>query len=377
MALTPTEEAAVRVLIAQPPKIISDLEAEVSLNGDEVLPIEDSEGTFGATVDDVKNYTKKRLNESTSTATAAGTTTLTNTSTPVQIFTGTTTQTCVLPSGTTLKKDDRIVIQNESTGAVTTNFNGGSLAVLVPAKTRAILQIIDISTSAGTWILLLEPASATRAGIVELATSAEIDTGTDDTRAITPAALLGSGYASNRRIARLTASNSSTLSQVLSTGKKYAFHFVNIRPATNNSWLTAQLSSDAGSSWLNTSYSSRMLWASTFDAAASFANKTSGFTIAGNDGDGNTGINGTANRGGLSGIMQLFDPANSAIYTHTRWDVEYALNSSFDYNSQVEGSGRHNSAVAINAIQFIMKQVASDTNNGNIASGYIDVYEFN
>ncbi len=377
MAFTPEEEAALRVLIAQDPKIISDLESEVSLNGDETLPVEDGSGTFAATVDDVKNYTKKKINESASTATAAGTTTLTNTSAPVQIFTGTTTQICVLPNGTTLKKDDRFTVQNESTDAITTNFNGGSLAITVPAKSKATLQIIDISTSAGTWILLSEPASATRAGIMEIATSSEINTGTDDTRAITPAGLLASGYAVGRRIARLTASSSASLAQALSTGKKYAFHFINITPATNNSWLTAQLSSDGGSTLLNTNYLNRMLWATTSDAAASSTNKTSGFTIAGNDSDGNTGINNTTNRAGLSGIMQLFDPSNSALYTAARWDIQYAENSSFDYNGQIEGSGRHQSAVAINWIEFKMKQVNSDTNNGNIASGYIDVYEFN
>lgn len=57
MAFTPQQEAALLDLITQPAKIISDLESEVSLNGDELIPVEDGSGTFGATVDDIANYT--------------------------------------------------------------------------------------------------------------------------------------------------------------------------------------------------------------------------------------------------------------------------------------------------------------------------------
>jgi hypothetical protein len=61
MAFTPEQEAALLVLIAQPPKIISDLESEVSLNGDEVIPVEDGTGTFGATVNDIADYAKTKI----------------------------------------------------------------------------------------------------------------------------------------------------------------------------------------------------------------------------------------------------------------------------------------------------------------------------
>ena len=57
MAFTPEQEAALLNLIAQPAKIISDLESEVSLNGDELIPVEDGSGTFGATVNDIADYT--------------------------------------------------------------------------------------------------------------------------------------------------------------------------------------------------------------------------------------------------------------------------------------------------------------------------------
>jgi len=65
MAFTPEQEAALLVLIAQPPKIISDLESEVSLNGDEVIPVEDGTGTFGATVNDIADYTINQIGQAT------------------------------------------------------------------------------------------------------------------------------------------------------------------------------------------------------------------------------------------------------------------------------------------------------------------------
>ncbi len=369
MPFTPEEEAALRVLIAQDPKIISDLESEVSLNGDEVLPIEDSEGTFGATVDDVKNYTKKKINESTSTATAAGTTTLTNSSTPVQIFTGTTTQTCVLPDGTTLKKDDRIVIQNESTGAVTTNFNGGSLAVLVPAKSRATLQIIDISTSAGTWILLLEPASPTRAGIVELATSAEIDTGTDDTRAITPAALLGSGYASFRRISRLTASSSSLLSLALSTGKKYLFDIRNILPATDGKGFQSQYSIDGGSTHVSANYLGAIWAGSSSVGLTSYAAAADKINLLGNyNADTNWGAKNTSTKG-ICGSLNIYEPSNAAKHKMIDFSVSWGALGG-DFGKASGNASLNNATTAINEIMFYF-------DSGAIASGYIDVYEFN
>lgn len=93
------------------------------------------------------------------TATAAGTTTLLNNSRTYQQFTGSTTQTVVLPDATTLSVGMKFVILNRSSGAVTVNYNGGSLAAAVAAGAQKTFRVTDISTSAGTWDVSNEAAS--------------------------------------------------------------------------------------------------------------------------------------------------------------------------------------------------------------------------
>lgn len=87
----------------------------------------------------------------TSTATAAGTSTLTKLSSPEQIFTGTSTQTVVLPDATTLLKGWQFRIHNQSTGAVTVNTNGGSALHIIAAGLDAVFVVQDTSSAAGTW----------------------------------------------------------------------------------------------------------------------------------------------------------------------------------------------------------------------------------
>lgn len=88
------------------------------------------------------------------TATAAGTTTLTNTSNPIQYFTGSTTQTVVLPNATTLHNGEEFYITNRSTGLVTINANGGGLLKIMSANTTEYFILQDNTTSAGSWDLL-------------------------------------------------------------------------------------------------------------------------------------------------------------------------------------------------------------------------------
>ena len=76
------------------------------------------------------------LQQLTSTATSAGTTTLTASSTTWQRFTGITTETVVLPDATTMKVGRTFTIENRSTGVVTVQFNGGTLAALISPSTE-------------------------------------------------------------------------------------------------------------------------------------------------------------------------------------------------------------------------------------------------
>ena len=89
------------------------------------------------------------------TATAAGTTTLVEASTVGQRFTGTTTQTVVLPVVTTLALGRKFEIENASTGALTVNSSGGNLVATIPAGATAMIKCILASgTTAASWSAL-------------------------------------------------------------------------------------------------------------------------------------------------------------------------------------------------------------------------------
>lgn len=85
------------------------------------------------------------------TVTAAGTTTLTVASAYKQYFTGTTTQTVVLPDATTLVLGQGFYIVNNSTATVTINANGGTLVKSLTAGSFAIVEVTNISSAAGAW----------------------------------------------------------------------------------------------------------------------------------------------------------------------------------------------------------------------------------
>src|SRR5271154_5083085 len=96
----------------------------------------------------------------TTTATAAGTTTFINTSTQIQVFTGSTTQTIVLPDCTTFTEPGaKFELYNQSSGTLTLQFFGGASftdAAGNPYNTLSsgnslTLKIQTNGTTAGTW----------------------------------------------------------------------------------------------------------------------------------------------------------------------------------------------------------------------------------
>ena len=96
----------------------------------------------------------------TTTATAAGTTTLTSASNNQQFFTGTTTQTVVLPVTSTLALGLSYLIVNNSTGVVTVQSSGANTITLIPANTTVKCTCILISgTTAASWSFAFEGGS--------------------------------------------------------------------------------------------------------------------------------------------------------------------------------------------------------------------------
>ena len=114
----------------------------------------------------------------TSTATAAGTTTLTSASNYYQRFTGSTTQTVVLPVTSTLVAGVAYEIENASTGNLTVNSSGGNLVVtIIPGVTVQCMCIGTTLTTAADWDSEYnEFATITGTGAVTLNTSPVLTT---------------------------------------------------------------------------------------------------------------------------------------------------------------------------------------------------------
>lgn len=88
----------------------------------------------------------------TTTATAAGTTTLTVTSSQVQVFTGSTTQTVVLPVTSTLALGFTFRIINQSTGNVTVQSSGANNILVMSGNSEAEFTcILTSGTTAASW----------------------------------------------------------------------------------------------------------------------------------------------------------------------------------------------------------------------------------
>ena len=100
-----------------------------------------------------------------STPTAAGTTTLTVSSNKIQLFTGATTQTMVLPDATTLTVGHTFIVHNQSSGVVTVQTNGGATIRLIAGGFDAEFVCTSIGTAAGTWEIQSNVNSATGKGL--------------------------------------------------------------------------------------------------------------------------------------------------------------------------------------------------------------------
>jgi hypothetical protein len=85
-------------------------------------------------------------------ATAAGSTTLTVASPYITQFTGSTTQTCVMPVVSTLVLGQAYLLVNNSSGAITVNSSGGNLIQTMAANTSLLLYAgLITGTTAASW----------------------------------------------------------------------------------------------------------------------------------------------------------------------------------------------------------------------------------
>lgn len=99
----------------------------------------------------------------TTTATSAGTTTLTVSSNELQYFTGTTTQTVVLPVTSTLVLGQSFTITNNSTGIITIQSSGANTVQVMGSASQLIVTcILTSGTTAASWSVEYSYLSGTR-----------------------------------------------------------------------------------------------------------------------------------------------------------------------------------------------------------------------
>jgi hypothetical protein len=172
-------------------------------------------------------------------------------------------------------------------------------------------------------------------------------------------------------ISTQTASNSSTISFTTgldSTYDEYIIKIINAKPATDDTFLQFNLSTDSGSNYnvtktttLFTAYHNEagtdnvFAYNTTNDLAQSTA-----FQSIGNS----TGLGGGADESQCI-VLQLFNPSSTTYVKHFLVTSQYYSADNYSVNSYVGGYA--NTTSAVNAIQFKMA-------SGNIADGIFKLY---
>lgn len=109
------------------------------------------------------------------TATAAATTTLTVASPALQFFTGSTTQTVLLPVTSTLVLGQQFTIVNNSSGIVTVQSSGANTIQAMGANTQLVVTVILTSgTTAASWNLEYSAQNGGASSIPSTATSLQV-----------------------------------------------------------------------------------------------------------------------------------------------------------------------------------------------------------
>jgi hypothetical protein len=142
------------------------------------------------------------ISGATTTATAAGTTTLTVSSTRLQVFTGSTTQTVVLPVVTTLPQlGHPYEVYNDSSGVVTVNSSGSNAVQVMAAGSRATFKCVLLTgTTAASWAVQYVTAGG-GAGTV-----------TNSTTLTSNSVVLGNGTVDTKVVAGITTNGTAQLS---------------------------------------------------------------------------------------------------------------------------------------------------------------------
>ena len=161
-------------------------------------------------------------------------------------------------------------------------------------------------------------------------------------------------------------SSSSFTSNIDSTYDTYLFKFINIHPATDNTHLQMNFSTDSGSNY-NVAKTSTHFYAQHNESGA---DSTLSYNTSGDLAQG-TGVQficrsmGNGNDECASGIFHLFNPSSSTFVKH--FMCRFAKQTANDKAQENYVAGYGNTTSSIDAIQFSMS-------SGNIDAGDICLY---
>jgi hypothetical protein len=167
-----------------------------------------------------------------------------------------------------------------------------------------------------------------------------------------------------------TASASATISFTTgldSTYDEYIFKFISVRPATDNTELNFNMSTDSGS---NYNVTKTTTFFRTYHAEDDVSGQTLQYEDARDLAQSTSFQKLTSNctsdaDQGTSGTLQLFNPSSTTYVKHFMSSAIHADTSDFQYSAYSAGYG--NTTSAVNAIRF-------QFSSGNIADGIFKLY---
>jgi len=170
-------------------------------------------------------------------------------------------------------------------------------------------------------------------------------------------------------ISTQTASNSATISFTSgldSTYDVYEFHFINIRPATDNTSFQFNMSTNSGSTYAVTKTTTKFRAQHREDDTEATLSYDGDVDLAQSTDDCNLlRLIGSGSDENSVGVLQLFNPSSTTYVKHFIFVGNELFSQDVSINNYIAGYG--NTTSAINAIIFRMS-------SGNIADGIIKLY---
>lgn len=181
------------------------------------------------------------------------------------------------------------------------------------------------------------------------------------------------GSSPSNLVSSQTASGSSSIvfNNLSSQFSIYEWELINILPVNNGAAIVMQLSTDNGSTWINTNYLTD--GQVNISDAANVEAQSSATRINLNlyEADNSLCPSNTFNRGGTSGRINAYNLASSSVYKYGLIDNTTSRSATTGFCRVIANWRYEGATTAINAVRFIFKTFNSDVNNGNIASGTI------